>query len=729
MYVNVKPLLANQTLKFPLFFVIAVWSLVASTAIAANPMDPIIASEQQKVGVELKPMPIVSDGIFLRRVYVDLIGRIPTANEVMAFAKKPPATRRADLVDDLLADERFADRWTLFYADMLRLRSQATGGAALFAWVHQAVNTGMPYDEMCRKLIATNGKAGRIPESGFVLGDNADPMVMASVTSQVFLGVRMGCAQCHDHPFDEWKRRDFYDLAAFYGKTRRFESQLTNVVIATEDKQSTILWPPEDEGPADQRKIIEPRFPFPLNGIGGKTEYLARLQETRNQKSIAKKSPDSGPSLDDLLDSSSEKVAKATTGALGAEIAIADAKKDIRKIDVQKGLYQPSEWREQLADVVTDPKNGYFPRALVNRVWKTLIGRGFVEPVDDFRQDNPAALAPVLDYLAEEFVASDYDLRALVKMIVTSDAYQRGHAPSDVEEPVRRQMEEHLFATPVRRMIAESMYDSIVMAGHLFEAKHTAGLNKKTIYETVRVPKGGSNPSETEAGDDQLKMASSNKTMNQTSSASMSSASMSGGGYGLETAIELDFTALLTEQGNEDDSDVMLDNMKALSKEEIEAQRMMAMRATRRDAMEYEEKSVARVVDDNPVFSTALRMESPAPDGHFLRIFGQPNRSELGDLREDSASMRQSLMMLNGRVTHEASRVGDLEPIHPLLIGKAADFDAAVKLAYLEILTRRPTNEELVEAKQWIADATSPLDGMADLRWVLMNCHEFRFLP
>jgi hypothetical protein len=717
-------------------FIVAV-ALVAMAdtkpAHAANPLDPIIAAEQKKASEQnkatsqLTPMPVVSDAVFLRRIYVDLIGRIPTAAEVTKFASQPAATRRAALVDQLLKDERFADRWTLFFADMLRLRTQATGGAALFAWVHQAVHTGMPYDEMCRKLIATNGKAGRVPESGFVLGDNADPFAMASITSQVFLGVRMGCAQCHDHPFDKWKRRDFYDLAAYYGKTRRFESQFTNVVIATEDQRSTITWPPDDEAPPEQRKVIDPRFPFALDGIRGNTEYLKRLQKSREAKTLASKPSASGPSLDDLLEASSATIAKRTSGSFGLDMATAEAKKDIRSIDIQKGLYQPSELREQLAEKVTDPKNGLFPRALVNRVWKTLIGRGFVEPVDDFREDNPAALAPALDFLAEEFVASDYDLRALVRLIVTSNAYQRAHAPGDLDEPTRLRMEEHLFATPVRRMIAESLYDSIVMAGHLFEPKHSPGRNERTIYETVRVPKAGARPAAAPAGD-QASSSSGASATNMSAANMIAATSMPAGGYGLETSIELDFNSLLKEQDTEDD-EVALDTMKAMSKEEIEAQRMMAMRATTPAMTEYEEKQVARVVDDNPVFTTSLRMQSPAPDGHFLRIFGQPNRAELGDLRDDSASMRQALMMLNGRVTHEASRVGDLEPMYKLLAGRTVDVEAAVKLAYLEILTRRPSADEMSEAKQLITSAQSPLDGMADLRWILLNCHEFRFLP
>lgn len=201
---------------------------------------------------------------------------------------------------------------------------------------------------------------------------------------------------------------------------------------------------------------------------------------------------------------------------------------------------------------------------------------------------------------------------------------------------------------------------------------------------------------------------------------------ISGGGYALEDAIELDFNSILKEQG--DDQEIALDEMKAVSKEELEAQRLMQQRMMR-NSSEYEEKIVTRVVDDNPVFNSSLRMQSPAPEGHFLRVFGQPNRSDLGDLRDDSASMRQALMMLNGRLSHEAARVGDLEPLYSLLQGKSVNLDEAVRLAYREIMTRNPTMDELSDAKEIIAQGANPLDGMADLRWILMNCNEFRFLP
>lgn len=683
----------------------------------ANDLDQVIAAGHQSASLKLEPMPIVDDGVFLRRVYVDLIGRIPTAAEVEAFSKMPAGDRRQKLVETLLTDERFADRWTMFYADMLRLRSQAPGGAALIAYVHNAVKTGMPYDELARRLIATNGKAGKTPEAGFILGDDADPLAMASITSQVFLGVRIGCAQCHDHPFDVWKRRDFYDMAAFFGKTRRYESQLTRVIYATETDQMSILWPPEGEAADSERKPIQPKFPFGIESYVSKPEYIERLEATRAAK-IAAIPVNKGPTVDDLLDDTAVKVAKATSGKLAAELATADAKRDIRKIDVNSA-FKNSELRAQLAESITDPRNKYFSRAFVNRVWKQLIGRGFVEPVDDFRAENPPLHPQALDYLAEEFVASDYDLRTLVKIVVTSDAYQRGHAPPNSDEPTRLALEENLLATPVRRMIAESLYDSVVTAGHLFEVKHSPGKNEKTIYDIVRVPKnkgGKKTPVAALAG-----VESAGKPAMR-GMAAMSSAES---GYALEGAIELDFTALLKEAGEEE---VALDEMKVMSKEELEAQRMAIERMTR-NGMDYEEQKVARVIDDNPLFTTSLRTQSPAPEGHFLRVFGQPNRSDLGDMRDDSASMRQALMMLNGRITHEAARVGDLEPMYKLLTGKAPDHAAAVKLAYQEILTRQPTAVELKEGREIVQDAATPLDGMADLRWVLMNCNEFRFLP
>ena len=141
-------------------------------------------------------------------------------------------------------------------------------------------------------------------------------------------------------------------------------------------------------------------------------------------------------------------------------------------------------------------------------------------------------------------------------------------------------------------------------------------------------------------------------------------------------------------------------------------------------AMEFTTATVVETVDDNPRFGSSMQMATPAPPAHFLRVFGQPGRSELGEFRDSSPSLRQQLMMLNGRMTHEASRVGPLEPLYGIL---QSDQGKAIDWAYQEILSRLPSAEEKAEAEAMLAG--DALQGMADLRWVLLNSHEFRFIP
>ncbi|MFM7843909.1 MAG: DUF1549 domain-containing protein, partial [Planctomycetota bacterium] len=374
--------------------------LVCSASLLAADIDVHLNQENKTQGVTRAPQPATDELSYLRRIYVDLIGRIPTAEEIAKYEQSPTSQRREQLVEQLMADPRFTDRWTVFFEDMLRLRSQATGGAALIAYVHQAVNDNLPYDEMCRRLLTANGKAGRTPEVGFILGDDADPKAMARITSQVFLGVRIGCAECHDHPFDVWKREDFYSVAAFFGKTRRVESQLTKVIYTTESEQSTVMWPPEGDPSTEPRKPMAPRYPFPLVDDNGSRDVLLRLARLREERARPQREKAAkGPSVDDLLSDADSKVKTRTASATPNIDVSSEAKKEIRKIDIDGSLYARSELRAKLADQITSPKNRLFAQNLVNRVWKELIGRGFVEPIDDFRKDNPPSHPETLGYL------------------------------------------------------------------------------------------------------------------------------------------------------------------------------------------------------------------------------------------------------------------------------------------------------------------------------------------
>ena len=693
--------------------------MLASTT-QAETIDSVLSSENQSLGVAKASVGIVDDMAFIRRASVDLIGRIPTLEELNEYENWHAQTRRDQLVDKLIEHPRFADRWTGVFADFLRLRSNVTGGAALIAHVHRSIRDDVPYNEFAATLISTNGKAGRSPEVGFILGDNADPLAMASVTSQVFMGVRIGCAQCHDHPFDVWTRKDFYSVAAYFGKTRRYESNFTRVVYTSEGEQTTVLWPPEDEAEESERKAMVPSFPFELIGAKEQPEFIARYEALLQKKADALAAKDNSPSLDDLFAEADGKVEAATGN--GISVAVAEAREEINKIDVKASLYKRSEYREQLAQQITSPRNRLFAESFVNRIWHDLVGRGFVEPVDDFREDNPPSHPQTLSYIADEFVANGYSFKQLVKSIVQSDVYQQKQVPLGSNELVQEELEAAFLATPMRRMLSESLYDSIVTAGHLFDLKYRQGENERIIEQEVRVLLAADGEPQDLASADVQDLAGNPQQM---TNQGMAMENGGGAGYTLEDAIELDFDALL-----KDEDEVELDVMVAKSQEELEAERMQMENQRRpRVGMKYETKIVQRTVDDNPRFSSALRMATPAPVGPFVGVFVQTSRNDLGEARDDNPSMRQSLMMLNGRLTHEASRVGTLEPVSKYLIGGKPQIEKAIELAYHEILARNPTAEELAWAKEMIQEAKTPSDGMADLRWVMLNSNEFRFLP
>jgi len=333
-----------------------------------------------------------------------------------------------------------------------------------------------------------------------------------------------------------------------------------------------------------------------------------------------------------------------------------------------------------------------------------LIGHGFVEPLDNFSDYNGLHHPSTLDFLAQEFIASGYDFRTLVRIITLSEVYRRSALPANTTLELREKSELNFAAAPSRRMLGEVLYDSIVVAGHLEDFKWPQGANNKEVSREIQVPTGEFTMVKNETGQPTM-MAQ--RPM------------IRGDGYDLESSLKIDFNSILSskEQGE-------LASMRAKSDEQIQAEKMAAMQKDEeRKIMKYKIETITETVDDNPRFDSAMRMATPAPPAHFLRVFGQPARTGLGEFRDEASSLRQQLMMLNGRMTHEASRVGSLEPLHRLL---KKDPDLAIDWAYQEILTRLPGKEEKADAR---AIVNGGPEGMADLRWALLNSNEFRFLP
>jgi hypothetical protein len=670
-----------------------------SPAEAAAMVDDIL--KRENAGTEAVTTDPITDAAFLRRATIDLIGRIPTMPELREFEAWGDG-RRAKLVEKLIAHPRFSDRWTVFMSDMLRIRSDVPGGNQLLAYIHGSIEQGKPYDKIVRELISASGRASSNPAVGYILGDDAKPMELAAATSQVFLGVRIGCAMCHDHPFDDWRQKEFYHFAAYFGKTKKVQGRQQGMVYTTEGNEMTVLWPPEDKAGDKRREPLEPQFPFKFDKSEKTPDYLARFEKIRREKESQASAGDATASLDALLDAVEPAVGRPRDPVLE------EAKKESRALDVHADIYRTSELRNELAGLITDPRNGYFARAFVNRVWSELLGHGFVEPLDNFSDYNIPRNATTLDFLAREFVAGGYDLRSLIRTITLTDAYRRSALPADIRITRREESEKSFAAAPTRRMLGEVLFDSVVVAGHLRDFKWPQGANEKQVSREVRVPTGEMIEAKSPAGEV--------ATMQE----SPAPPARRGDGYDLESSLQLDFNAILNAKERSE-----LESMRAMSDEQIAAEKMRAMqKESPAGTMKFTTKTITDTVDDNPRFDSAMHMATPAPPAHFLRVFGQPDRTGLGEFRDASSSLRQQLMMLNGRMTHEASRVGPLEPIHRLL---EKDPALAIDWAYQEILTRLPDAEEKSEARALLSD--NPKEGIADLRWALLNSHEFRFIP
>lgn len=667
---------------------------------------------------KLAPTTICSDATFLRRATIDLIGRIPTAEEYAAYMRDDAKERRARLVDRLIADPRFVDRWTVFFGDMLRIRSVGDAGQALTVFVRDSLKKDKPYDEMVKEMLLATGTPGAEPAAGFLAAEKADPLIVAGVVSQELLGVRMNCAQCHDHPFDVWSQEDYYGLAAFFSRTGyhyRIQGRVERVMTTQEP---SVFWPPKSESGKD-RKPMAAKWPLALRGdpaAQGPTTRPAGANsqsvfDRRNAKRAHRASEDS---LEALM-----KETAASTPSNGGKRGSVNPGMD-KDLEQEAQATTTDADRATLTRILTSPRNRYFAWNIVNRVWAEMLGRGIVEPVDDFRNDNPPSNPELLDALADEFIAGDYSVRQLVRSIAMTQAYQRERATGITVEQ-RHALEKRFLAASLRRVPAEALYDSIVTAGHLSDYKHPRGTHMKEVAVTIEVRK-----------DDEMMMSEGGRSPNGDMSAKKDEEATRTrkviSAYGAESAVSID--DLLTQPAEREAATAFDMREHAMMVKQVEAYSMRTDEDKEKERNEkYERKTVIELHDLNPRFSYATEMAAPAPLEHFLRQFGQPGRTTLGDKRFTTPSMRQALILLNGQLVNEAANVGRLEPMGTLLVDDKAPIEPAINHAYLEILTRKPTADEMTKAIALVKAGETRAAGVADLRWTLLNSLEFRYLP
>ncbi|MFT5323969.1 MAG: WD40 repeat protein/mono/diheme cytochrome c family protein [Planctomycetaceae bacterium] len=356
------------------------------------------------VANKLKRMKIVQSGLcteseFVRRVYLDLTGLPPTADQVRAFVsdKADSKTKRYALIDSLIGTDDFVDHWTNKWADLLQVNRKflAPQGATAFrSWIRTEIAANTPYDEFARKVLTSEGSNKENPAASYfkILRTPQDTM---ENTTHLWMAVRFNCNKCHDHPFEKWTQDQYYETAAFFAQfglkadPASGNSKIGGTAVeGAKPLYEVVFDKPNGDITHDRTgAITAPQFPF-------ECDFEAPEKATR---------------------------------------------------------------RQQLAAWITSPDNQYFARSYVNRVWGYLTGIGLIEPLDDIRAGNPASNPELLDDLTQKFIAGGFNVRELMRSICQSRAYQLSLATNEwnVDDHTN-----YSHATP-KRLTAEVLYDAI----------------------------------------------------------------------------------------------------------------------------------------------------------------------------------------------------------------------------------------------------------------------------
>ena len=378
---------------------------------------------------QLLPARRAAEGLWCRRLFLDVVGRMPTVAELEAFLDDRRADRRQQLVDRLLGDAyvaEYARNWTTFWTNLLightggTERRTLTSRAGMQDYLRRAFTENRPYDRLVKELVAASGSTRPGAEdfngaTNFLVMKLADNGVQATAkTAQIFLGIQVQCTQCHNHPFNDWKQNQFWELNAFFRQTRALrsfrEGEIANVRLADQDFAG------EGGDPAEAELYYERR-----NGLM-RVAYPVFVDGT------------------------------ALTDVVGSERGNSGYLEDVHR-------------RQELARLIVGSR--YLDRAIVNRLWGHFFGYGFTKPVDDMGPHNRPAYPELLDQLGSAFTASGYNLKKLIRWLALSEAYglsSRRTASNQRDGPQLGQQPKfsHFY---VRQMRAEELYESLLMAG------------------------------------------------------------------------------------------------------------------------------------------------------------------------------------------------------------------------------------------------------------------------
>jgi hypothetical protein len=352
---------------------------------ANNYIDELALARWKQLGIV--PSALCSDAEFVRRIHLDLCGRLPTPEEVRTFLADTKPDRRTALIDRLLDSPDYAAFFALRWGSILRNASLAGSEQAAYAfheWIRDMIARNRPYDKFARGIVAAAGEWQDAPAVNWYWQMRDDQLHQpVADTAQVFLGLRLQCAKCHHHPYERWSQEDYFGLAGFFSRLGR-------------------------------------------KGLGEPPPYFAERRRTTGEINPATGKPIEPKILD------------------GPYLTV-----------------PPEEDpRQKLVDWMAQPDNPFFARALVNRMWGHLMGRGLVDPVDDMRETNPPSNPELLDALTRDFIKQRFDVKHVLRTICRSRTYQLSAEPNEFNQH-DRQNHARYYA---RRVIAEVLHDAMDQA-------------------------------------------------------------------------------------------------------------------------------------------------------------------------------------------------------------------------------------------------------------------------
>ncbi|WP_395718884.1 DUF1549 domain-containing protein [Prosthecobacter sp.] len=691
-----------NTLRFSsaLVFSLGFAALQAAPLPESRKIDELLAQGWEKAGV--KPNPPASDEVLVRRLYLDIAGRIPTLEEVQAYVKSSDPGKRAKLIDTLLASDGHTSHMFNYWADILRLSDNVKGrltAEAYEEWLKKQIKNNTPYDQLVRNLLTTDGGVWDSGSIGFWQRDE-NKLDHLAYTVQVFLGTSIVCAQCHNHPFDKWTQMDYYHMAAFTSgmdtKSRGFEAK------------------PEKAKQQFDKKLLATMDPKQ------RREYIKKMQA--EQKSAAK-TEEAAVSREDMkqVKQAMQDVMKPLryTSANWEEGKLPTLPHDYQYKDGKPGEkvtakvmfgheaeLKPGQTTIQaFADWMTDSQNPRFTTVIANRMWKKAFGIGLIEPVDEMTDSTVASNPALMDYLTQLMVEKQYSLKSFLRVLYNTDTYQR--AATTQEVPLG---ETYHFTGPIlRRMSAEQIWDSLVTLskGNVDDAVDEENtrlhqyLDDLAMFLNTIKAKGAAGLVEI-AKQNAGKLAENQKKIDEMKAkldadkakgidVTAQSKELARAAQQLRKSTERDFLVALVgeERAAELRQGYNAKQPEKTKRPQIDPKQLASMTKEQRKEFMKNYQKGANNKDVN-LATRASEQPSPARPGTFLRTFGQSDR-ELIQNASDDASVPQALTLLNGPVADILS-----SPASKLNqdLGKAANTPAKLETLYLALLGRQPNADE-----------------------------------